>query len=53
MKSFHIKDKISSLNVSPPCKKSFWDIGDLTALRDREDGSYYQGNFERGLLFYR
>jgi hypothetical protein len=52
MKYFDIKDKISSLNVSLPSKKSFWDIGNLTALRDREDGSYYQGNFERGLLLY-
>ena len=52
MKSLDIKDKISSLNISLPSRKSFWDIGNLTALRDREDGSYYQANYERGLLLY-
>ncbi|MCA9915683.1 MAG: hypothetical protein KC496_20150, partial [Anaerolineae bacterium] len=42
----------NSLGVTLPLQETFWELGDLTALRQASDGRFYRSNYERGMLLY-
>ena len=52
MRIISFKEKIADLGVPMPPEKSFWRMGDLTALRRDDAGRFYRSNFERGPLLY-
>ena len=43
---------IAELGVELPERERFWKLAKLTALRQRDDGSFFEANFERGALVY-
>ena len=47
-----VHEFVGNLGVDLPPVESFWTLGDVTALRSREDGSFFRSNYERGILLY-
>ena len=47
-----VHDFVGNLGVNLPPVENFWSLGDVTALRDRVDGSFFRSNYERGILLY-
>ena len=52
MRKVDVKEKVSELVPELPPTEEFWELGDLTALRNGKDGRFYRSNYERGLLLY-
>lgn len=52
MQKIDVRGKIRNLGVSLPPVETFWEMGDMTALRQNKKGEFYRANFERGLLLY-
>ena len=47
-----VREFIQSLDVELPPIEKFWTLGDATALRVRQDGTFFRANYERGILLY-
>ena len=47
-----VREFIQSLDVELPPLEKFWTLGDATALRVRQDGTFFRANYERGILLY-
>ena len=47
-----VKDYVRSLGIEMPSINEFWKLGDSTALRVRQDGTFFRANYERGILLY-
>jgi hypothetical protein len=47
-----VREFVQSLDVKLPPIEEFWTLGDATALRVRQDGTFFRSNYERGILLY-
>ena len=47
-----VREFVQSLDVELPPIEKFWTLGDATALRVRQDGTFFRSNYERGILLY-
>jgi len=52
MKRIDVEPFVDSLGISIPPVERFWNLGDLTALRQDKTGRFYRANYERGILLY-
>jgi hypothetical protein len=52
LRRIDIKAKIAELGIEMPPYQTFERMGNLLALRQRADLSFYRSNFERGILLY-
>jgi hypothetical protein len=52
MRHLDIKAKVAELLPTPPDWEKFVRLGNLTKLRQNEDGTFRQANYESGLFLY-